>query len=226
MDATRLHLVRHGAVAPEWRERLYGCLDVPLAESGRVEAHRAAALLERVELAAVISSGLERAEFGAACIRAGRALERLDERELRELDRGGWAGLGFDELEERDPGAYARWSADPAGVRPPGGENLSDLALRVVPCLDRIAERHAGAEVAIVTHSWVIRVAVCAVLGIGPARCMRLDLPTGGLVVVDWPAEARAAAERGAGGAPVLVGFALEDAPDRSGGWFRGPPRT
>ena len=234
MDPTRLHLIRHGAVAPAWRSRLYGCLDVPLSEPGRREAQRAAEIVAQIDLAAVFSSGLERAEFGAACIRAGRGLERRDEPALRELDRGEWAGLTFAELDRRDPGAYQRWSAAPHEVRPPGGENLTDLTRRVVPALARIAAEHRGAEIAIVTHSWVIRVAVCAALAVPPARCMRLDVSTGGMAVLDWPAGAEpeheharvdgAEDERGSL-RPTLVGFGLDHAPDRGRVWFRGPHR-
>ena len=215
---TRVHLIRHGLVAASWRKRIYGDLDVPLSPEGEAEADRAAARLRHVSLAAVVSSGLARAEFGAALIRAGRGLERRDEPDLRELHRGDWTGVGFAELEQREPGAFGHWHGDPEVRRPPGGESLGDLAARVLPALESICAEHAGAEVAIVTHSWVARLVAAASLGLPPAACTRLRLPTGGAVVVDWPVGERALR-------PTLVGFHLDRPPDRAAAWFRGPHR-
>lgn len=217
---TRLHLVRHGRVRPEWESRVYGDLDVPLAAEGEDQARRVARVLGPVPLAGVVSSGLERAEFGAALLRAGRGLARRDEPELREIRRGEWAGLGLDEIERRWPGGWARWWRDPASVRPPGGESLADLSARVVPALERLVAAHGAAELAVVGHSWVIRVAVCHALGLAPGAATRLDLPPGSMVALDWPEDAAGELER-----PVLAGFAHDVPPDRGSGWFRGPRR-
>ncbi len=216
---TRVHVVRHGLVAASWRERIYGDLDVPLAPEGEAEAERAAERLRRVSLAAVVSSGLARAEFGAARIRAGRGLARRDEPALRELHRGDWTGLGFDELERREPGAWQRWHAEPEERRPPGGESLADLAARVLPALESICAAHAGAEVAIVSHSWVGRLVAAVALGLPPAACTRLRLPTGAAIAVDWPVGE-------SGQRPTLAGFHLDRPPDRGTAWFRGPHRS
>jgi hypothetical protein len=45
--ATRLLLVRHGAVANSWSERIYGRLDVPLSPAGEAEARTIAAALSK-----------------------------------------------------------------------------------------------------------------------------------------------------------------------------------
>jgi broad specificity phosphatase PhoE len=212
---TRFHLVRHGRVAPEWHDRIYGDLDVPLSDVGEAELRSVADALADAPLDAVLSSGLARAEFGAALLRAPRGLPRRDEPELREISRGAWRGLTFDELEERSPGAMAAWRRDPRS-RPPDGESLHDLAARVLPCLTRLAAELAGAEVAVVTHSWVARVLVAEALGLGPGGAHRLDLPTGRMATLDWPSERGAVR-------PTLTGFASEHPPPRGVRWHRGP---
>jgi broad specificity phosphatase PhoE len=178
---TRVFLLRHGEVDPAWSGRIYGALDVPLSPGGEREARRAAERLAGIELAAVISSGLTRTEFGAELLRAPRGLARCDDRELRELERGSWAGLTLAELEARDPGAFARWSAAPARERSPGGESLSDLGARVAPRFEHWLARHAGAAFALVVHGWVVRVLLCRVLGLGLDHAVRLDVRTGDL---------------------------------------------
>lgn len=215
---TRLFLVRHGEVAHEWHERVYGDHDVPLSPRGEDEARVAARLLEGEDFAAVVSSGLTRAEYGAAVLRRGRDLQRRDEPELREVARGEWVGLRFDQVPRH---AWEEWSRHPGSHRPPGGESLSDLACRVLPRLDALAREFAGERVAAVVHCWVIRVAVCEALGIPLDRAPRLAVGTGGISVLDWTAGDEDAPARGR--AVVLAGFGVDRPPPRSSGWYRGP---
>ena len=215
---SRIHLIRHGRVEDAWRGRIYGDLEVALAPEGEVEARRAAERLAGVALAAVVSSGLARAEYGAALLRDGRGLARRDEPDLREIGRGEWRGSTFDAVERAEPGSIAAWRGDPR-FRPPGGESLADLFARVRARLAALAAEFAGLELAVVAHSWVGRVAACAALDLGPEAAHRFDLPTGGLVVLDWPADA-------AGGLrPVLAAFAADRPPPREARWYRGPRR-
>jgi probable phosphoglycerate mutase len=215
---TRFHLIRHGLVAPEWRGRIYGDRDVPLSPAGEAQMRAAAGALAERDLAAVVSSGLARAEFGAALLRRGRGVPRRDEPALREISRGAWAGLTFAELETHDPGAMGAWCAS-AAARPPGGESLADLEARVAPCMDALAAEFPGGEIALVTHSWVSRVLVAAALGLGPLGAHRFDLGAGQRVTMDWPAMG---AGRGASAA-TLAAFASAAPPARTERWHRGP---
>lgn len=180
----RLYLLRHGEVDPAWNGRIYGALDVPLSAAGRTEARRAAERLGGLELGAVVSSGLARTEFGAELLRAPRGLPRLVDPELRELERGAWAGLTLVELEAREPGAFSAWTRRPAQVRPPGGESLADLAARVGPRVRHWRAQHAGSDLALVVHGWVVRVLLCEVLGLELDHATRLDVRTGDLIVL------------------------------------------
>lgn len=201
---TRIFLFRHEEVDADWRGRIYGALDVPLSASGRAAARKTASALEGIELAAVVSSGLSRTEHTAAHLRAARALERIDDPGLRELERGDWAGLHQDELERLHPGAFGAWFRTPAESRPPRGESLADLLARVQPRLQHWAQRHAGRSIALITHGWVVRVLVCEALGAPLALAPRLDVRTGDIHVLRWPDRA---------GSLELEAFALDRSP-------------
>lgn len=201
MRSTRVFLVRHGEVGASWHGRIYGSLDVPLSEQGRNEGLRVALALNGARIASVVSSGLERTEHMAKCLRQHRNLPRIDDPELREIERGEWAGWTRQELEARRPGAWAAWFANPAEARPPGGESLNDLLRRVLPRLEHWAHAALGHSIALVTHGWVLRVLICNALGAPLNSAPRLDIRTGDIVVLRWPA-------RPNGGA-ALEAFAL-----------------
>lgn len=214
---TRLVLFRHGEVADAWRGRIYGNLDVPLSERGREESRAAARRLEGVAVDAVVSSGLERTEHLAACLREGRALPARADPRLREIDRGAWRGRAPDEVDRDEDGAWSRWMEDPAERRPAGGESLADLCARAWPALAELLREFPGGCVAVATHSWVVRAAACRALDAPLALAPRLVVPTGAMVVIDASADPDVR--------PTLAGFALDGAPSAKAGWFRGPHR-
>jgi len=181
---TDLYLVRHGQVRADWQGRIYGCLDVPLSDQGRDEARRAAAQLADMHLDGVACSGLSRTRYGAECIAKGRGLELLVDAELRELERGAWAGMTFEELELQQPGVMAAWRADPWTTRPPEGESMGDLAARVLPALDELTERFPKGTLAVVAHSHVVRCAISRALG--EEASMQLEVPTAAILHFRW----------------------------------------
>ena len=189
----RIQLVRHGQVHADWRNRIYGCLDVPLSDHGEDEARRAAAFLEPLQIDRVISTGLSRSTFGAGCIASSRGLQVQTEPDLREIERGAWAGLTFEELEAEYPGAFEAWNHSPWDQHPERGESLGQLMERVAPCLQRIARANVGRTVAIVAHRHVLRCAMASALG--RAESLRHKIPTGMVLTLDWPTDH----------APVLV---------------------
>ena len=110
MAPTTILLARHGET--DWNAvgRWQGHTDRPLTELGRRQAAELAERLADVELDAVYSSDLLRAVETAEPVakRLGLPLQTLPE--LREVDVGTWAGLTRDEVAERFPDGFRRWS--------------------------------------------------------------------------------------------------------------------
>jgi len=186
VQPTRILLLRHGEVAHTWGGRIYGAVDVPLSPRGELQGLNIAVLLAAEHLSAVISSGLSRTESMAAAVRSRQGLERFDDTELRELERGSWVGLRPDEVDTRWHRAWSAWCAEPHVRRAPGGESLADLERRVRPRLDHWASRFPGQSIAVVTHVWVIRVLVCHVMGLSLSQAPKLEIGTADLVILRW----------------------------------------
>lgn len=207
--STRLYMARHGRVHADWRGRVYGDLDVPLAPEGEEQSLRVAELFRGRKPDAVLSSGLSRADHTALAIArtSGAGEERVvRDGRLRELHRGRWAGLDRAGVEALEPGGWARWEEAEGVLAPPGGETLEHLHERVTRALDEQCALHAGGVLAVVAHKWVLRVALAEALGLPAARLARLAVPTSGLVALDWPAGGPGGSRGGGSGEDRPVG--------------------
>jgi broad specificity phosphatase PhoE len=219
LKQTRLILIRHGQVHADWSGLVYGCHEVRLSEHGQSQARLAAERLSSVALAAVISSPLSRARYGADAIMDGRSVPRHSDPDLREIERGEWVGRSLNLQDDSKDLSMRAWSLDPANLRPPGGENLRDVASRVLPRLDHWSGAYSGKTVAVVAHSWVIRVAICEALGMDLNRAPKLQLDTGAIVAMTWkrPADGEAALRE-----CCLIGTGLSALPQERA-WFSRP---
>jgi len=227
----RLILVRHGAVNRELSEpplkpgAFYGGnVDVPLSAAGEAEAIAAAKLIaekHKAEVAALWSSPMRRALFGARAI--GTAIAAAAEEwsppmpvetfeAFREIDRGpigiGWTNLTPEEIEERDgPDAIARCANEKtlgAYRDINGGEGFCDLRTRVLTQRDALlGSIPAGRAVVIVSHMWVTRAMVGEAQG--EANPLNVDIPTASVSVVDYPEGFTAAALAAGECEPPLV---------------------
>ena len=184
---TRVHLVRHGAVDPSFRGRVYGDLDIDLSDHGRAQSARLPERFAAVPLHAVYSSDLRRAAYAAEGLAAARGVPHRWERRLREVFRGDWRERTWQEIEARWPGEPARFVDEPNAVMSHGGESLGDVSRRALAALDDILPHHPDGHIAIVAHTWVIRSILCHALDLPLQRCTRLQIATASISTIDLP---------------------------------------
>jgi broad specificity phosphatase PhoE len=172
MAPTRILLARHGET--DWNAvgRWQGHTDRSLTELGRRQAAELAERLADIELDAVYSSDLLRAVETAEPVakRLGLPLHTLPE--LREVDVGTWAGLTRDEVAERFPDGFRRWSEWQTGWD--GGETYDEMGKRVVEAILRLAAKHEGGRILVVSHGGAIRALHAAAAGIDIATFRQL----------------------------------------------------
>ncbi len=153
---TRVTLVRHGRTAWNAQARIQGQIDIPLDDTGRWQAQRMAQALAGEDIAIVYTSDLSRAADTALPL--ARALDVPLERDMRLRERhfGAFEGLTFAELDEKHVDASKRWRTREPGFAPDGGESLIDFHQRCVDAVTRVAQRHAGSHIAVVSHGGVL----------------------------------------------------------------------
>jgi probable phosphoglycerate mutase len=160
-----LVLVRHGQSTWNREHRIQGQLDPPLSEEGRRQAERVGRRLAGRRFAGFYSSDLKRAFETSQAIEAAIGKHAEPMPGLREIYLGEWEGLRTDDLAQRFPEAWARWTEEPDWDLVPGGEGAALFETRVAAALDEILERHHHGDVVVVTHGGVIQIALHRVVG-------------------------------------------------------------
>ncbi|MFD3591185.1 bifunctional RNase H/acid phosphatase [Nocardia sp. NPDC058640] len=183
---TRLLLLRHGQTALSVEGRYSGRGNPPLTELGREQAARAAKMLaNKGDIAAVVSSPLQRARSTAEAAAAALdvPLRILDG--LTETDFGDWEGLTFTEAAERDPQLHSDWLGDPS-IPAPGGESFDQVRERVEGVRRDLIALYPGQNVVVVSHVTPIKTLLQLALGVGPSLLYRLHLDLASLCIAEF----------------------------------------
>lgn len=190
---TRLFLIRHGATLLSAEDRFAGAIDVELSPEGRSQAECLAQRLADDQLVAVYCSPLKRTQETARAIAAPHGLAPVPADALREIHHGRWEGMQRKEVEVQFAEEYAAWEADPFTLAPAGGESGLSVMARALPFIREIVVRHAGSNVAVVSHKATIRLLISSLLGFDARGYRdRLDQSPACLNVLDFKDPVRA----------------------------------
>jgi broad specificity phosphatase PhoE len=181
--AAVLILVRHGESAANAAGLLSGRAPAPLTEHGRSQV--TALSSELVGASRLITSPLGRARETAELLALDLPIE-VDER-WTEVDYGELEGTSLSALPSE---LWHQWRSDPT-FRPPGGESLAEVGIRVrAACSDLFARSGSAAratgDVVVVSHVSPIKAAVAWALDTGDELAWRLHLSTASLTRVAW----------------------------------------
>lgn len=169
---TTLLLARHGQTVWHAENRYAGaCSDIDLTPAGVLQAERLAGWVRSRGVDAVVSSPVRRAVETAepSALAVGVAIEVVDD--LREVTFGVAEGRTLAEL---DAGTAARFRRDPLAHPFPGAEPPVPAAERGAAALLATAARYPGATVLVVAHNTLLRLALCALLGVPVAHYRRV----------------------------------------------------
>jgi probable phosphoglycerate mutase len=182
-------LLRHGETPLSAERRFAGRGDIPLTETGKLQAKAAAQrLAARGGIQLIVTSPLRRARLTAEAVAAATgAPVQVDEGWI-EADFGEWEGLSYAEAMQRWPDEVAAWMND-TSVAPPGGESFAVAGRRVLAALDRLLDRSEPGRVVVVSHVTPIKTVLRHALLAPPVALRRMHLDVASLCEVDWYAD-------------------------------------
>ncbi len=147
--------IRHGQTDWNLHGRIQGSSDIPLNDTGRAQAHAAAARLAEERCEVIVSSPLQRARETAQIIATDLGLELGPAYpDLVERDYGEVEGLDDAECRRRYPERNY-----------PGAESFTAVTERGRRALDAIAAEYGDREVIIVSHGSIIRYTLESIAG-------------------------------------------------------------
>ncbi|MFI2752410.1 bifunctional RNase H/acid phosphatase [Cellulomonas sp. P22] len=187
-------LVRHGETSMTVAGGYSGSSEPgpPLSAHGRRQAAAAADLVERVGRdmwgdipypSELIASPMVRTQETAAILGARLGLPVEVVEIVKEADFGAWQGLTAAEIEERWPGQLEPWHSR-ADVRPPDGESIVDVGIRVRQVFDDLLAGGVDRTVVVVSHAVTIRAAVGTAMGAQPSSWSQLRVAPASVSIV------------------------------------------
>ncbi len=190
-----LILIRHGESLANAQGLLLGRADAALTSKGILQAATVGQLL-RDPVLLLRSSPLSRARDTAELLAVDVPV-KVDDRWV-EVDYGEYDGQP---LHDVPADIWQQWQENP-GFRPPGGESLTEVEIRVTGACDElfrtdgVGAHASGGDVIVVSHVTPIKAAVAWALGLGVELSWRLHLQTASVTRIGW-----------GNGHPVLHGF-------------------
>lgn len=158
---TRFCLVRHGETDWNLQGRYQGQSGEGLNATGFLQAQTLAACLKPHTFASIYSSDLQRAVQTAEIIAKALGLTVQTDPRLREICLGDWEGKEFAAIQSTQRELWQQRLRDPAHFRPPGGENVLEVAQRVHLALKDITTQYLDSNVLVVSHGLAIATAIC-----------------------------------------------------------------
>jgi broad specificity phosphatase PhoE len=183
MGERLLTLVRHGQTAANAQNLLQGHVNHPLDEVGLAQVSLLGGALQKIApVSRVVASPLQRAQQTAQAITQGLSQHIEVETDPRwiELNYGDFDGQPVSSV---SPEQWATWRTD-EHFRPPHGETLAELSVRVHEAIDALLADSVSAHIVVVSHVSPIKAAVAWALGVGVEVSWRTALDRASMTTV------------------------------------------
>lgn len=180
---TRFLLIRHATnntVGKRFAGRMAG---VHLNEEGLRQAQKLAERFTGLPITAVYSSPLERAVETAEPIAQVLGLQVITCDDFLEIDLGEWTDRAFDDL--AGDTRFHLFNSFRSCTRVPGGELMLEAQARMIAGMQRLCTQYPMGNIAIVTHSDMIKAAVAYYAGIHLDLFQRIEIDPASVSIIE-----------------------------------------
>lgn len=184
-DFCRLWLFRHPDLDASSNSVAVGAGAAELSRRGRSQVLQWIEVLKDVDVAEIHSSPQPQCHDPARALAQQRGLEARASTLLRDQEMGRWQGRNWEEVMQTEDGAVRTFFSEFGDAKAPGGESLGEAVERVLRWWTDTAPSVLGKNLAVVLPGSVLSGFAAAMLGMRLSRCVSLNLPHGGLGVLD-----------------------------------------
>jgi broad specificity phosphatase PhoE len=180
----QLILIRHGETLWNKEGRVQGISDIDLSDVGIEHARLLALSLKDHAIGAIYASPLKRACQTAEIINDFHHKNIQIHQGLMEMNQGDFEGFSFKELMAREKDFLQKWITNPASVKMPNGESLTQVQQRAWRVMKEIISKPENAL--IVSHNFTIAAILCRVRNISLSEFRSTCVDTASKTIVQF----------------------------------------
>lgn len=184
-DFCRLWLFRHPELDAAHSDRAIGAGPADLSRRGRSQVLRWLELLKGVEVGGVYCSPQPQCHGPARAIGEAHQREAVAEPLLRDQEMGRWQGRTWTDVMRDEDGPVRTFFSEFGEAKAPGGESLGESVERLLQWWTKLMPDVLGKNLVVVLPGSLLSGFAAAMLGMRLSRCVSLNLPHGGLGILD-----------------------------------------
>ncbi len=176
-----IFLLRHGQIEGSDKKRYIGQTDVPLDDTGILQANYWRDQFSSIKMDTVYSSSLKRCAGSAELIAKNQKI--IVTPKINEINMGTWDGKTFDQIKTEQSVEFEKRGKSIDTFRPPNGESFFDVHCRVNSYFDKYINNREE-RILIITHAGVIRIILCHILEMELKDLFKIKVFYGELFVI------------------------------------------
>ncbi len=174
--------LRHGQATNNVERILAGrTKGIQLTETGIQQVEHTAKLLENMNISAIYSSPIQRAEHTANIVSEHTAIDVKIDQRLTELDMGKFTGMPYDEIINSHGNVFMKFYNGELEIAHNGVETFVEVKKRVLEIVDNVIQDHTDENVVLVTHMDPIKAMLSTVLDLSPTNLLELVIANASL---------------------------------------------
>lgn len=184
-DFCRLWMFRHPELDAPHADRAIGAGPADLSRRGRAQVLRWLAITKNVAIAEVHASTQPQCLGPARAVAEARGMEARADGRLRDQEMGRWQGRTWSDVMRDEDAAVRTFFSEFGDAKAPAGESLGDSVERMLGWWTETMPGVLGKSLVVVLPGSLLTGFAAAMLGMRLPRCVSLQLPHGGLGVLD-----------------------------------------
>ena len=180
-------LIRHGQTEFNKKNIFRGHIDVPLDNSGKIQAESNGKLLKEMDFDTIYTSPLIRAKQTSEIINKyqSKNVSIIVDYGFMDLNYGTWEGKTEEEIKALFPELYFEWKTNPYKTKIPGGESLNNAEKRSWLSLKKIISKNKNQIICIITHRVICKLLICKILGISKSGFWKIKQDTACINIIE-----------------------------------------
>jgi len=157
---------------------------VHLTKTGIEQAERMAKYLEPLDISAIYSSPIERANHTAEIVAENNSMDyELDDR-LIEIDMGKFTLMNYDDMFAKYGNIFLKFYENDPVIAEHEVETFPDVQNRVLDMVDHVLKKHKNENVILVTHMDPIKSMFAKVMNLSPETLFELIIANASLTII------------------------------------------